>query len=69
LKAHIIITIDKILVSVQLKNEKTHSAIDPLRTTSKRDNIGIIDAKKYMLKIENNASEYVMLTSKSTNKK
>ena len=55
-------TTDKMLISVQLKNEKTQIAIDPLRTTSNKDNIGISDAKKYMLKIENNASEYVIST-------
>ena len=45
------------LISLQLKKEKTQIAIDPLMTTSNIDSIGIIDAKKYMLKIENNASE------------
>jgi len=57
LKIHITRTTDKIISSSQLKNENTQIAIDPLRRTSKRDNIGMIDAKKYIVKIENNASE------------
>jgi len=57
LKTHIINTTDKMLISEQLEKEKTQIAIDPLRITSNRESIGIIDAKKYMLKIENNASE------------
>ena len=55
-KIHINKTIAKILASLISYNEKINSATEPFTSTSNKDNIGIIDAIKYMEKILINAS-------------